>query len=185
MKGHPLRGGDNRVLILRLRTRPFGSWPRRLPGTGADFASQPGLASWACHLPLVPCAKGGWVPADRWRARGIVYRSSGPWPVIAGARPRNSIALRDLRLGVRGRKIRAWSSLASTCRWRAPRRLLRRLLPQALVRTVAVIVLRELSQDRAEMPFAEDRHPVGDAGPGGEREPTAGQRAAGSYRRRR
>jgi hypothetical protein len=28
---------------------------------------------------------GGWVLAGRWRVRGIVYKSSGPWPVIAGA----------------------------------------------------------------------------------------------------
>ena len=92
MKGRPLRGGD-RVPILRLPTWPFGRWPRRLPSTAPDFASEPGLASWACRLPVVSCAKGAWVPAGRWRVRGIVHRSSGPWPVIAGARPRKSIAL--------------------------------------------------------------------------------------------
>jgi hypothetical protein len=116
MKGRPLRGGD-RVPILRLPTWPFGRWPRRLPSTAPDFASEPGLASWACRLPVVSCAKGAWVPAGRWRVRGIVHRSSGPWPVIAGARPRKSIALRGSPASGPRSQIRAWSSLVSMCRW--------------------------------------------------------------------
>ena len=32
---------------------------------GCCFASRPGLASGECHLPVVSCAKGGWVPAGR------------------------------------------------------------------------------------------------------------------------
>ena len=34
-----------------------------------------------------------------------------------------------------------------------------------------VVVCRILGQDRSQMPLAEDQHPVGDLGPGGEHEP--------------
>jgi hypothetical protein len=41
----------------------------------------------------------------------------------------------------------------------------------AAVRTPPVVVDLVLSQDRPQMPFAEDQHLVGDLGPSGEHEP--------------
>ena len=88
MKGRPVRGGD-RVPILRFPTWPFGCWPRRLPGTAADFASQPGRASWACHLPVVPCAKAArFRRADGGFAASFIGVSSGSPP------PRSSVTCR-------------------------------------------------------------------------------------------
>jgi hypothetical protein len=36
-----------------------------------------------------------------------------------------------------------------------------------------VVMSRVIGQDQPQMPFAEDQHPVGDLGPGGEHEPSA------------
>ena len=36
-----------------------------------------------------------------------------------------------------------------------------------------VVMSRVVGQDQPQMPFAEDQHPVGDLGPGGEHEPSA------------
>ena len=41
----------------------------------------------------------------------------------------------------------------------------------AAMGSTSVVMARVLGQDRPQMPFAEDQHPVGDLGPGGEHEP--------------
>jgi hypothetical protein len=43
----------------------------------------------------------------------------------------------------------------------------------AAVGSASVVVGLVLGQDRPQMPLAEDQHPVGDLGPGGEHEPSA------------
>jgi hypothetical protein len=58
-EGPPAQGRQQGAYSTLL-TWPFGSWPRSLPGSANHFASQPGLASWACHLPVVSCAKVVW-----------------------------------------------------------------------------------------------------------------------------
>ena len=52
----------------------------------------------------------------------------------------------------------------------------------AAMRAPPVVMGRVLGQDRPQMPFAEDQHPVGDLRPGGEHEPfriTVGARTPG------
>ena len=41
----------------------------------------------------------------------------------------------------------------------------------AAMRAPSVVMALVLDQDRPQMPFAEDQHPVGDLRPGGEHEP--------------
>jgi hypothetical protein len=41
----------------------------------------------------------------------------------------------------------------------------------AAMRSPPVVMGLVLGQDRPQMPFTEDQHPVGDLGPGGEHEP--------------
>ena len=41
----------------------------------------------------------------------------------------------------------------------------------AAVRASSVVVAAVLGENRSQVPFAEDQHPVGDLGPGGEDEP--------------